>query len=171
MGLTQRADETVRALISDKLLKNDGLVTRSGEKVFWDRSTLYALRGMFYCGKANEALRLLKRYSSARLLGEHIPYAVEAFPEGNQAQLSAESGLYLRIYSEGILGYRPTGLKRFEIKPNLPAEWDVFSIEQMRLCGQTASVSVKRVQNAYEITVKTEKGTQRTTGQRAVFSL
>lgn len=74
-GADTAADETVRALTSGKLLKNDGLVTRSGEKVFWDRTTLYALRGMFYCGKANDALRLLKRYSSARLLGEHIPYA------------------------------------------------------------------------------------------------
>lgn len=171
MGLEQRADETVHALTSGKLLRNDGLVTRSGEKVFWDRSTLYALRGMFYCGKAKEALRLLKRYSSARLLGEHIPYAVEAFPEGNQAQLSAESGLYLRTYSEGVLGYRPTGLKSFEIRPNLPEEWDAFSIERMRLCGQTASVFVKRAQDAYEIIVKTEGGTQRATGQTAVFSL
>ena len=98
MGIDDRSNETVSALLSDKLFKNGGIVTRSGEKTYWDRATLYALRGMFYSGHQNEAVELLKAFTSARLLGEHIPYPVEAFPEGNQAQLSAESGL-ICVYS------------------------------------------------------------------------
>ena len=48
----------------------------------------------------------------------------------------------------------------------------MFSIEQMRLCGQTASVYVKREQNAYEITVKTETGAQCGNGAKgSVFVL
>ena len=35
--------------------KTDGIVTRSGEKTYWDRATLYALRGMFYSGHQNES--------------------------------------------------------------------------------------------------------------------
>lgn len=42
-------------------------------------------------------------YSQQRLLGEHVPYPIEAWPEGNQRHLSAESALYCRIVTEGIL--------------------------------------------------------------------
>lgn len=169
VGIFDRADETVKALMSEKLLKNEGLVTRSGEKTFWDRSTLYALRGMFMCGKADTAYSLLSKYSRARLLGEHIPYAVEAFPEGNQAQLSAESGLYLRIYSEGILGYRPTGFDTFEICPHLPEKWNEFSIRRLKLCGKDADICVKRTADSYEITVTCLNNTETVKGDKAVF--
>ena len=86
-------------------------------------------------------------------MGEHIPYPVEAFPEGNQAQLSAESGLYLRIFTEGILGYRPTGFNSFSLKPNLPDEWNEMSVENFMLCGKAANVIVLRKENGYEIKV------------------
>lgn len=86
-------------------------------------------------------------------MGEHIPYPVEAFPEGNQAQLSAESGLYLRIFTEGILGYRPTGFNSFSLKPNLPDEWNEMSVENFMLCGKAADIFVLRKDNGYEIKV------------------
>lgn len=153
MGIDDRSNETVSALLSDKLFKNGGIVTRSGEKTYWDRATLYALRGMFYSGHQNEAIKLFKTFTSARLLGEHIPYPVEAFPEGNQAQLSAESGLYLRIFTEGILGYRPTGFKSFTMKPNLPDEWNEMSVENIMLCGKRTDITVKRNGSGYDILI------------------
>lgn len=151
VGIEKRAQQTALALLSDKLRMGEGLLSRSGEKTFWDRSTLYALRGIFYAGYADEALELLEVYSRARVLGEHIPYAVEAFPEGNQAHLSAESGLYLRIFTEGILGYRPTGLRTFELRPHLPASWDKMEIRNINLCGVTADVKVERRNGLYRL--------------------
>lgn len=47
-----------------------------------------------------------------------IPYPIEAWPEGNQRHLSAESGLYCRIIIEGMFGIRPTGLHTFVLTPN-----------------------------------------------------
>ena len=152
VGIFDKSDETVKALISPKLHLNEGLVTRSGEKTFWDRSTLYSLRGIFYSHNQNEGIELLETYSRARLLGEHIPYPVEAFPEGNQAQLSAESGLYLRIFSEGILGYRPIGFNSFELKPNLPQKWNFKNLKNITLCGKVISIYVKRNDNGYNLT-------------------
>lgn len=154
VGINDRAKETAKALLSDKLRVNEGLVSRSGEKTFWDRSTLYSLRGLFYAGLADEAKELFLTYSTARTLGEHIPYAVEAFPEGNQAQLSAESGLYLRIFTEGLLGYRPTGFNKFELAPNLPRDWNELSIENIILCGKMSNIAVIRRGEVYEISVK-----------------
>ena len=119
------------------------MLTRSGEKTYWDRSLLYALRGLFYVGETLKAADLLVRYTKERLLGFHPPYPIEAFPEGNSAQLSAESALYLRIFTEGILGYRPTGFDTFEIKPNLPQDWDYFEVKNMQLCGKRFDISAK----------------------------
>ena len=70
----------------------DGLLTQSGTRTFWDRSTLYALRGIFATGETEKATAFLEHYAATRLLGEHVPYPIEAWPEGNQRHLSAESG-------------------------------------------------------------------------------
>jgi len=117
VGLLDRKDGTVAALFSQRLWTADGLATRAGDKTFWDRSTLYALRGVFAAGEKEKALSFLHYYSNRRLLGEHVPYPVEAYPEGGQRHLSSESALYCRIYTEGLFGIRPTGLHAFNITP------------------------------------------------------
>lgn len=150
VGIDTRRSETVRALLSDRLLKTNGILTRSGTKTYWDRATLYALRGLFYVGETEKANQLLTAYTKERLLGCHPPYPVEAFPEGNSAQLSAESALYLRIFTEGILGYRPTGFHSFELKPNLPQDWDFIEIGNIELGDKTMDIAV---QNGDEYTV------------------
>lgn len=58
---------------------------------------------------------MLHRYSQRRLLGDHVPYPIEAWPEGSQRHLSAESGLYCRIVTEGLFGIRPAGLRSFDL--------------------------------------------------------
>lgn len=171
VGIFKRKDETVKALLSPELHVQEGFVTRSGEKTFWDRSTLYAIRGLFCADFADEAYELLKTYSRARLLGEHIPYAVEAFPEGNQAHLSAESGLYLRIFTEGIAGYRPTGFKSFELKPHLPSSWNYMEINNIKLCGKTADIKIIRNKDSYEMIVKTADKEIKCSGKKAEFRL
>lgn len=151
MGIDERKSATVSALLSDKLCRDNGMLTRSGEKTYWDRSLLYALRGLFYVGETEKAFDLLSKYTNERLLGFHPPYPIEAFPEGNSAQLSAESALYLRIFTEGILGYRPTGFNKFEIKPNLPDSWNSFIVKNIELCGKHFNIFIN---NGDKYTVK-----------------
>lgn len=143
MGINNRKEQTVQALLSDKLFTGMGLLTKSGHKTYWDRSLLYSLRGIFYTGKAEKAYSLLHEYTNHRLLGFHSPYPIEAFPEGNAAQLSAESALYLRIFTEGILGFRPVGFNSFEIMPSIPNIWDYFEINNLELCNEKVNISVK----------------------------
>jgi hypothetical protein len=123
VGLLGRAAGTIDALFSPRLWSDDGLATEAGDRVFWDRSTLYALRGVFAAGAPDTALAHLLAYSRRRLLGEHVPYPVEAYPEGGQAHLSAESALYGRIFLEGIFGIVPTGLRSFTLAPRMPEGW------------------------------------------------
>jgi cellobiose phosphorylase len=73
----------------------------------------------------------MKSYSEHRLLGEHVPYPIEAWPEGGQRHLSAESGLYCRIVTEGIFGIRPTGFNSFTLAPQLPDEWDYMELKNI----------------------------------------
>jgi hypothetical protein len=84
MGIYDRAEGMINALFSPELWTKDGLATVSGDKTFWDRATLYALRGVFAAGDTKRGLEYLERYSKRRLLGEHVPYPVEAWPEGGQ---------------------------------------------------------------------------------------
>lgn len=153
VGIFDRANGSIDAIMSDKLQKGNGILSRSGERTYWDRSALYALRGMFMAGRADRALDLLSSYSKERLLGEHAPYPVEAYPEGNGAHLSAESALYQRIFTEGILGYRPIGLHKYEIAPNLPSAWDSMSIKRMQLNGKAHDIEIVRASSCYKVTI------------------
>jgi hypothetical protein len=152
---TPRTSGTIAALFSPLLWTPDGLATEAGDKVFWDRSTLYALRGVFFAGATEIALDYLEAYSRRRLLGEHVPYPVEAYPEGGQAHLSAESALYCRIFTEGIFGMVPTGLRSFQITPRLPEKWPSMWLRNIHAFGCVFNVGVERVQEKERIIVTT----------------
>ena len=145
VGLKERSEGTVRALLGPELMTDDGLLTQQGSSTFWDRSTLYALRGIYNVGQADRATELLHRYSQRRLLGDHVPYPIEAWPEGSQRHLSAESGLYCRIITEGLFGIRPTGLRSFDLTPSMPAAWESMSLRHIRAFGSDFDITVARV--------------------------
>jgi hypothetical protein len=144
VGIYERAAGTVDALFSPRLWTVDGLATQAGDKTFWDRSTLYGLRGVFAAGETRRGLDYLKKYSERRLLGVHVPYPVEAYPEGDQKQLSGESALYCRVITEGLFGFRPTGLHSFSISPKLPEGWDQMALLNMHAFGEVFDIKVNR---------------------------
>lgn len=144
VGIYDRKEGTVDALFSSRLWTVDGLATQAGDKTFWDRSTLYALRGVFASGETGKALDYLKKYSERRLLGVHVPYPVEAYPEGDQKQLSGESALYCRIFTEGLFGLRPIGFRSFTISPKLPDGWNEMALNNINAFGNTFDIGVKR---------------------------
>ncbi|MCL1821916.1 MAG: hypothetical protein FWG22_03740 [Prolixibacteraceae bacterium] len=135
VGIYERAQGTTEALFSPRLWTDDGLLTAAGDKTFWDRSTLYGLRGVFNAGEREKALSFFTKYSNRRLLGDHVPYAVEAWPEGNQRHLSAESALYCRVVTEGLFGFRPTGFNAFQLTPQLPNEWNEMALRNIIAFG------------------------------------
>lgn len=135
VGIFERKEGTITALFSPRLWTKDGLLTQAGSATFWDRSTLYALRGVYAAGATDKANEYMLHYSTQRLLGDHVPYPIEAWPEGNQRHLSAESGLYCRIVTEGIFGIRPTGLRSFSMTPRLPATWDTMRLKNVEAFG------------------------------------
>ena len=148
MGIDEKAAGTLDALFSPRLWTENGMLTQAGDKTFWDRSTLYALRGAFYVGDTERALDFLHRYSETRLLGTHVPYAIEAWPEGSQRHLSAESALYGRIITEGLFGIRPTGFHSFTITPHLPKAWPQMELRHIRAFGTDFSIKVERAKGS-----------------------
>ena len=143
-GMTERQQGTIDALFSDKLWTGNGMLTQSGEKTYWDRSALYAFRGIFRVGEQDRALPYLTAYVKERLTGQHVPYAVEAWPEFNQSHLSAESGLFCRIFTEGLFGITPTGLDRFDCLPRLPSAWSRATLRNMSAFGCRSTVEISR---------------------------
>lgn len=144
VDILDRADGTISALFSDKLWHDDGLLTEQGDVTYWDRSTLYALRGALRANHIEEAMQHLQAYSERRLLGEHAPYPIEAYPEGSQRHLSAESGLYCRVITEGLFGIRPTGFKSFTITPHLPDGWSEMTLSHVKAFGDDFTIRIER---------------------------
>ena len=153
MGIYERKEGTIDALFSDRLWTADGLASIAGEKTFWDRSTLYALRGVLAAGATDTAIKFLHEYSERRLLGEHVPYPVEAYPEGDQRHLSAESGLYCRIFTEGLFAIRPTGLHSFNFTPRLPSTWDHMALKHLHGFNSDIDIVVRKVDKGILVTV------------------
>lgn len=149
VGINDRKDATIEALF-DRLWTENGVhVEKNSDneaitKIFWDRGTLYALRGTFLSGATDVSLEKLEEFSTQRLLGDRVPYVVEAYPEGNMAHLSAESGLYGRVFIEGVFGIKATGFDSFSLIPRLPKGWNNMALRKIKAFGQDFDVEVKR---------------------------
>ena len=143
MDIATHAKGTAEAITSPYLYSEVGQLSEEGTNVAWDRSTLYGLRGMYRAAvilsendpEAGKALRktatdYLLSYCTQRLLGDHVPYAVEAYPEGGQRHLSAESALFCQIVTEGILAVQPLGFRSFSFNTIIPEDFS-----HLRLMG------------------------------------
>jgi hypothetical protein len=153
MGLMERREGTIAALFSPRLWTADGLASQAGDAAFWDRSTLYGLRGVFQAGETATGLTYLSAYSQRRLLGDHVPYPVEAWPEGDQRHLSSESALYARIFTEGLFGILPTGLKTFRCTPQLPPTWPRMALRSIRAFNSNFDLVIERQEQQLRVTV------------------
>ena len=153
VDIFSRSKGTVDALFSDKLWTDDGLASASGSTTFWDRATLYALRGVFAAGETRRAMPFFLNYSKRRLLGEHVPYPVEAYPEGNQRHLSAESALYCRIITEGMFGIRPKGFTSLSVTPQIPEDWDSMALRKINICNHTFDIEVQKEKEKLSIKI------------------
>ena len=145
MGIYDRAEATLDALFSPTMFTSNGILTQHGSQTFWDRATEYALLGALRAGETERAIPRLQYMSRVRLLGEHVPYPIEAWPEGSQRHLSAESALYMRIITEGLFGICPQGMSSFELSPRLPKEWDKMSLCKVQAFDSMFDIAVSRV--------------------------
>ena len=154
MGIYDRAEGTIKAMFSPQLWTENGMLSVSGDKTFWDRTTLYGLRGTLAAGYTERGMEFLQKFSEHRLLGEHVPYMVEAWPEGGQRHLSTENSLYCRIFTEGLLGFRATGFHSFDLTPQMPRAWSHYSFRNVHACtGQPMDIEVTRL-SATKLQVK-----------------
>lgn len=160
-----RADETVKALFSERLYKNGMMKSTSANETTWDRSLLFALRGVFLAGKAETGIKETLNYCKNRLLGSHCPYPFEAFPEGNRAHLAAESLLFARIITEGLFGLRAVGLKKLRIKPQLSEDCNKIALENVKLFSECFDITA----SADGISVFFDGKTYKTESLNAVF--
>ncbi len=164
VGINKRQDATITALF-DRLWTDNGVhveknnPNRAISTIFWDRGTLYALRGTFLSGATDQSMEKLEQFSNKRLLGNRVPYVVEAYPEGNMAHLSAESGLYCRVFVEGLFGIIPTGLKSFSVLPKLPKKWDHMALRKIKAFGENFDIEIRRKGNTTNVKIIDVNGT------------
>lgn len=142
VDVNKHVDGTVAAITSEYLMSDAGQLSEEGTNIAWDRSTLYGIRGMFRAGKSDIAWNFLRDYCRRRLIGRHVPYPVEAWPEGGMRHLSAESALFCQIVTEGILAIDPLSFSSFSFVPKLPTEMDHLVLSNIRAFGETFSITV-----------------------------
>jgi len=109
-------------------------------------------------GATDRCLPYFTYYTSTRLLGEHVPYPVEAWPEGNQRHLSAESALYCRVITEGLFGINPTGLNKFMMTPSLPKGWNYMRLKNIKAFDRCFDIEVTRQGVNELVVVKMDTG-------------
>jgi hypothetical protein len=161
MGILDRSKGTVAALFSDRLWTENGLLTADNSTTYWDRSGLSALRAAFVAGETDLALSHLRQLSENRLLGEHVPFVIEAYPEGNGRHLSGESALYCRVITEGLFGFAPRGFRSFNLHPHLPSTWNKVALRRVRAFQSCFDIEISRKGTArLNIRILPENGKQ-----------
>ena len=152
MGITERQQTTVDALISDKLWPNrlagGDILAESTRETEWARETYYALRVLFKAGRTEDALRLTQCVVKAQVFGNEGPY-----PDEDAIDMLCPGSLYPRVFIEGAFGIVPTGLDSFECTPWLPSAWPQMALRDMRAFGHAWDMVVERVDGKQKITV------------------
>ncbi len=147
MGIKRRAKDTLDAMLSEYLWTEEGMLTceKSAENTsdtIWDRSTLYGIKCAFLAGAGNRITTPLLKYCRKRLVCDRVPYAVEAYPEGDKRHLSAESALFVRVVTEGLFGIMPESFDSFSFVPFLPDGMTEISLSKIHICGGCYDIKV-----------------------------
>ena len=152
MGITERQDGTVAALLSDKLWPNrmEGadILAESTRPTEWGRETYYALRVLFKAGRTEEALDLTRRVVKAQIFGSKGPY-----PDEDAIDMLCPGSLYPRVFTEGMFGIVPTGFDSFECTPWLPKDWPRMALRDVRAFGRAWDLVVERAGDQQKVTV------------------
>jgi hypothetical protein len=158
MGITERQEATVAALLSDKLWPNrmegGDILAESTRPTEWGRETYYALRVLFKTGRTEDALDLTRRVVQSQVFGGKGPY-----PDEDAIDMLCPGSLYPRVFTEGMFGIVPTGLDSFECTPWLPKDWPQMALRDVRAFGRAWDVVVERASDQQKITV-TSGGTR-----------
>lgn len=157
MGITERQQPTVDALISDKLwpnrLQGGDILAESTRETEWARETYYALRVLFKAGQTEEALKLTRCVVKAQVFGNEGPY-----PDEDAIDMLCPGSLYPRVFTEGVFGIVPTGLDSFECTPWLPRAWPRMALRDMRAFGHAWDMVVQRVADQQRVTISKGDG-------------
>lgn len=143
MGITERQNATLDAIVSDKLWPNriqsgDILAASDRHETEWGRETYYALRVLFKTGHTEQALDLTQRCVKAQIFSPRGPY-----PDEDAIDMLCPGSLYPRVFTEGMFGIVPTGLNSIECTPWLPEDWPRMAWRDVRAFGKSWDLVVE----------------------------
>ena len=75
------------------------------------------------------------------------------YPDEDAIDMLCPGSLYPRVFTEGMFGIVPTGLKSFTVTPWLPREWPRMALRDLHAFGQSWDLIVERVGNKQKVTV------------------
>lgn len=105
----------------------EGVLVSSWSGSIWDRCTLYAIRAAFRAGLVADGSKKLEDFARSRAINVNaVPFVVEN--NESYAQLSAESGLLIRVFIEGLLGMEFRHGRTMTLRPRCPPDWSHYSV-------------------------------------------
>ena len=137
MGIGNRKEGTIKA-INEKLWKDGSCLSTENENIMWDRSALYYIASLFRCNYNDLAFDKLLEMSIKRLLGDRVPYVVEAYPEYNMRHLSGESALFCRIITDGLINI--DYIDGIKITPHVPNNIKEFYMKNIVVGGEKVNI-------------------------------
>jgi hypothetical protein len=132
------------------------ILAESTRPTEWARETYYALRVLFKAGRTEKALDLTQRVVKAQVFGIQGPY-----PDEDAIDMLCPGSLYPRVFTEGVFGIVPTGLKSFTCTPWLPDGWPRMALRDLRAFGQSWDMIVEREGNQQTVQI--------TSGGKTIF--
>lgn len=143
--------------VLNDMWRGDGILTVENETDVWDRCTLYSIRAGYMCGSVELATSRLLELARNRLTrGRAVPYMQEN--NSSHAQLAAESALFIRVITEGLLGMHVKSGKRAELQPRCPEAWPGYDIWNVYFAGVCLSFNIKQCDEGLTISVCTAAG-------------
>ena len=85
-----------------------------------------------------------------------MPYVIEAYPEYNMRHLSAESALYARTITDGLLNVEFTK-EGFKLNSMLPKELKHVTIKNIFISGELYNIEIENVDGKTKASIELAK--------------
>ena len=130
VNIFDRKQGTIDALFSPELWTEDGLASQSGDKTFWDRSTLYALRGVFAAGDTKRGLNICNITRTAGCWVSMSPTLLKPIPKEASVTFRPKA-VYIAGFTPRVFRDPSHSAQFFTVTPQLPDGWDYMRIKNV----------------------------------------
>ena len=128
------------------------MLTQAGSETFWDRSTLYALRGVYACGETEKATDYLRSILPS-VCWVNMSLCNRGMAGRQPAPSVCRKRFVLPYHYGRDVRHSSDRLNSFVFTPRLPQEWDHMNLRKICAFNQVFDIEVKRLGDQLQVAV------------------